>query len=125
MPVTRLEHFNLRASQPLLEQLRDFYTRVIGLREGTRPPFRVFGHWLYAGEHPVLHLAEGGPAHAPEAQDPGTTFAHVAFACTDQVAVEQQLLAAGVAFRVTAVPLLGTPQIFLRDPAGNGVELQF
>ena len=31
----------------------------------------------------------------------------------------------GIAYRVADVPLTRTRQIFLKDPAGNGVELNF
>jgi hypothetical protein len=30
-----------------------------------------------------------------------------------------------IAFRVGTVPVLGIIQLFLQDPAGNGVELSF
>jgi catechol 2,3-dioxygenase-like lactoylglutathione lyase family enzyme len=39
-----------------LESSRRFYTEVIGLKEGPRPPFDFPGYWLYSGEPPAdLH----------------------------------------------------------------------
>jgi catechol 2,3-dioxygenase-like lactoylglutathione lyase family enzyme len=124
VPVMRFSHYNLRAPRPLLEQLRDFYVSSVGLRNGPRPPFSVFGYWLYAGEEPVLHLAESsaeGFLHTPA----GASFAHVAFACTDLPGAEARLVRQGVSFRRSAVPGSGDPQLFFLDPAGNGVELLF
>ena len=40
----------------LIEALRRFYTEVIGLQVGPRPPFDSPGHWLYAGPVDLLHL---------------------------------------------------------------------
>ena len=124
MPVTALNHYNLRAPQPLLNQIRDFYCDVVGLEEGERPPFNFFGYWLYAGSNPILHLVE---AHAAEQRGAGEfgTFDHVAFTCHRRREMESQLRARGVAFRVAEVPGAGQVQLFLKDPAGNGVELNF
>ncbi len=124
MPVAGLNHYNLRAPRPLLDALRDFYTDVIGLEEGWRPPFRSHGHWLYAGERDVLHLTETA---AGESRAPGiaTTFDHIAFTCTDAAAMEARLRQHDVDCVVDEVPLLAQKQIFLRDPAGNGIELNF
>lgn len=123
MSVLRFAHYNLRAPRPVLDQLRDFYVQVVGLREGPRPPFRRFGYWLYAGEEPVLHLAESAAQMSGDAG--ATSFAHAAFACSDVAATEQHLAGLGIPFRRTQVPETGEPQIFLSDPAGNGVELIF
>ncbi len=124
MPVVQLAHINLQARQPLLNELRDFYVTVVGLREGPRPAFKVFGYWLYAGADAVVHLAERGIATRPE-EPPPVSFSHVALSCVDQAAHELLLTNAGIAFRRTVVPETGTPQIFFQDPAGNGVELIF
>lgn len=43
----QLEHINIKAPQALLEEVRDFYCTVPGLREGFRPHFSGKGHWLY------------------------------------------------------------------------------
>lgn len=125
MSVLRFAHYNLRAPRPLLDRLRDFYVQVIGLHQGQRPPFRRFGYWLYAGEEPVLHLAESATELPPEAAGADSSFAHAAFACRDVAATERRLAGLGIPFRRTQVPETGEPQIFLQDPAGNGVELIF
>ncbi|HVY22366.1 MAG TPA: VOC family protein [Steroidobacteraceae bacterium] len=117
-------HYNLRAPRPLLDELCTFYCNVVGLKIGERPPFNFFGYWLYAGEQAVLHLTE---ARAGEARtvNAATTFDHVAFDCADREAVEQHLKSHGITFRTSTVPLTRRYQIFFKDPAGNGVELNF
>jgi catechol-2,3-dioxygenase len=124
MPVRGFDHYNLRAAQPLLDELRDFYRDVVGLTVGERPPFRRFGYWLYSGERPVLHLAEADP-HESRARNVATTFAHAAFNCTDRTAYERLLGERGIRYRIDRVPMTNLVQLFFQDPAGNGVELQF
>ncbi|MGW8390519.1 VOC family protein [Pseudoduganella sp. HUAS MS19] len=124
MPVIGFGHYNLRASRALLDELRDFYCDVVGLTVGDRPPFRSFGYWLYAGENAVLHLSEAGPEEDRPAQ-PAGTFDHAAFRCTDRAAYERKLTSQGIQYRVAIVPATQQLQIFLTDPAGNGVEMNF
>ena len=40
MATLAFAHYNLRAPRKLLDELRDFYCDVVGLRVGERPPFR-------------------------------------------------------------------------------------
>ena len=124
MPVTALNHYNLRAPQPRLDAIRDFYCNVVGLKEGARPPFKFPGYWLYAGSDPILHLVE---ARADEERGAGQfgTFDHIAFTCNGRRAMDTHLAACGITFRVAEVPGAGQVQYFLKDPAGNGVELNF
>jgi catechol-2,3-dioxygenase len=124
MAVHGLDHVNLRASRPLMAALQAFYVEVVGLEPGPRPPFGSEGAWLYAGGHPIVHLSL---EHDGQARDPGArpVIDHVAFACSDRAAVEARLAAHGVAFRRAVVPGRGQVQLFLVDPAGNGVELDF
>lgn len=123
MTVHHLHHFNIRIPVALLQPVRDFYIRIVGLAEGERPPFRFAGHWLYAGEHPVLHLMA-----AKDGQELGTepgSIDHVAFACSDYEATCSHLQGHGIAFRTSTVPGTTQQQIFFRDPVGNGIELNF
>lgn len=122
MTVIRFSHYNLRASADLIEALRRFYTEVIGLQEGPRPPFDSPGHWLYAGPVDLLHLTvaqEERQAHV------SGTFDHVAFACDDLEGTMRRLNAHRWNWRQDEIPGQGVVQLFLRDPAGNGVELNF
>jgi catechol-2,3-dioxygenase len=123
MPVQGFDHYNLRADRPTLDRLRDFYRDVVGLTVGDRPPFRRFGYWLYSGERPVLHLslADDGEAR-PAAVN---TFAHAAFNCTGRAEFERRLKSFDIPYHTAQVPLLNIAQLFFRDPAGNGIELQF
>jgi catechol 2,3-dioxygenase-like lactoylglutathione lyase family enzyme len=124
MPVRGFDHYNLRAARPLLDELRDFYCDVVGLRVGERPPLRRFGYWLYAGDRPVLHLSEAD-SEETRSTTVTTTFAHAAFDCTDRAGFERRLNERGVRFRVAQVPVTNQVQLFFLDPAGNGVELGF
>lgn len=124
MSVIGFSHYNLRAPRALLEELRAFYCEVVGLELGQRPSFRSFGYWLYAGGYPILHLSEAGPGEVRPEQPLGT-FDHAAFRCTGRAQLEQQLKRRGIAYRVAVVPATQQVQVFLSDPAGNGVELNF
>jgi catechol-2,3-dioxygenase len=124
MPVSRLDHYNLRAGRDLLDALRTFYVTVVGLEAGERPPLNSFGYWLYAGSEAVLHLSEASPGELRTSHVRGT-FDHVAFACTDLPGFEARLSTLGIVYRRGQVPRTGQIQLFFSDPAGNGVELNF
>ena len=124
MTVRGIDHYNVRASSELLEQVRQFYCEVIGLVVGDRPPFEEFGYWLYAGEHAVLHLSLADE-HEELAVDVPTTMNHVAFACRGRAEFERRLTESGIQFRTDKVPATSVSQIFIKDPAGNGIELSF
>jgi glyoxylase I family protein len=125
MPATALNHFNLRAPQPLLRRLRDFYVGVVGLREGWRPPFDFAGHWLYLGDQAVLHLVEDPPGARGAVPGASPTFDHVAFTCSGLAEMEARLQRLGVVYRRADVPGTTQCQLFVQDPAGNGVEFNF
>lgn len=124
MPVQRFNHFNLRAPQPLLQKIRDFYIDVLGMKEGWRPPFPFPGHWLYLEEDAVLHLVEA-PSDSPAPSLAVGTFDHIAFSCTGFVEFEVRLRTMGLDYRKVSVPGTTQQQLFVKDPAGNGVEFNF
>lgn len=124
MPAIKLDHVNIRVPTELLATLRNFYIEVLGLEDGFRPPFGSMGHWLYAGDQPVLHLSvtrNGYPGFVKE----GGTVDHIAFGCKDFGAMCSKLESLGIEYRTTVVPVIEQRQVFFRDPAGNGVELNF
>jgi catechol-2,3-dioxygenase len=122
--VLSFSHYNLRAPRELLEALRVFYTEIVGLQVGERPPFTSFGYWLYAGDQAVLHLGEAG--HGEIRSTPATTsFDHAAFNCVGRREFEARLERHGIEYELARVPQTGQVQLFFNDPAGNGVELNF
>jgi catechol-2,3-dioxygenase len=124
MPINGLDHFNLAAPGAELEELRHFYCEVLGLTVGRRPRFASDGYWLYAGDHALVHLVVADDAVTAET-DEQNTLNHVAFACSRREAFERRLEAAGVPFRRATVPDTRIHQLFVEDPAGNGIELNF
>ena len=58
MEIKRIDHYSIRTLD--VEASRKFYTEIIGLKVGPRPPFNFPGLWLYSGEPPAdLDHAEG------------------------------------------------------------------
>ena len=121
MPLQRLDHFLVIAAD--LEATRDFYTDVLGLTVGPRPPFAFPGYWLYAGEHAVVHLAD----RRRQSDTAGGSGAldHVAFSATGIAAMLERLRAHGIEPRRRTVPGQGLHQLFVRDPNGVSIELNF
>ncbi|MBI5277142.1 MAG: diguanylate cyclase [Burkholderiales bacterium] len=124
MTTLGLAHVNFHAHRALLEEMKEFYCDVVGLEVGPRPTFPMPGYWLYAGGEPIVHLYQATPAETRKRDSDGT-FDHVAFTCRDCPAVEASLRNRGITYRKSAVPGAKTVQLFLKDPAGNSVELNF
>jgi catechol 2,3-dioxygenase-like lactoylglutathione lyase family enzyme len=126
MSIVGLQHFNITAPVELLEKVRDFYVEVLGLEVGARPDFMRKGFWLYAGKEPLVHLTAcaAEDERAAGTAEPGF-FDHIAFACKGLPEVIARLKHFEIHYEVDEVPALGQVQLFLRDPAGVGVELNF
>lgn len=124
MPITEINHYNLRAPRALMHELRDFYCTIVGLKEGSRPGFASYGFWLYIGDNDILHLSEFKGEGAP-LTNVISTLDHVSFTCTDMPAMEAHLTAHNIAYTTRDLPLIKTKQINFRDPVGNGIELNF
>mgnify|MGYP001587978750 FL=1 len=124
MPVHGIAHYNFRLERQLMEEVRAFYEKVVGLVLGPRPPFQSFGYWLYANGCDVLHLSEELPDDKRRTGS-DLTFDHVALEASSWPQHVALLEAAGVAFSQEFVPATGRRQLFFRDPVGNGVELIF
>jgi len=121
MPIDGFQHVNIRTRD--VERARDFYERALGLRVGDRPPFASVGYWLNLGAVPVVHLVQLAP---DDTRDPGSgRLDHVAFHGVDIEATRQMLTAAGIAFREAIVPRDNSLQIFIHDPDGLKIELNF
>ena len=116
-------HIQLVADKELVLQLRDFYCDVVGLTEGFRPAFERFGFWLYIGNKDVLHLIT--PKEGDSRSAKKSSFDHIAFKTSNYESVLKKLKSLNISFEEKLIPGMAAHQIFLRDPAGNRVELNF
>ena len=121
MPIDRFQHINIRT--PDIDRARDFYVRALGLRAGDRPPFASVGYWLYLGDEPIVHLSQ---LAADDTREPGSgRLDHVAFRGVDLERTREALRTAGIPFRETVVPRDQTMQIFIHDPDGVKIDINF
>jgi catechol 2,3-dioxygenase-like lactoylglutathione lyase family enzyme len=145
MDIKRVDHYSIRTLD--LEASRRFYTEVIGLKEGPRPPFDFPGYWLYSGEPPadlqngarnygLVHLMgfnKDKPGSLDDyvgerkgSQDGGTgALDHVAFAASGRAAMLERCRRTNVSYIERAVPILGLHQMFIKDPDGVTLELNY
>jgi catechol 2,3-dioxygenase-like lactoylglutathione lyase family enzyme len=126
MPVEMLEHYTIRCAS--LERTRDFYRDVLGLAAGARPDFPFKGHWLYLGGVPIVHLVDAAESAARDGPHHGADTAaldHIAFRGTDIEATRATLRAHDLEFRENSVPGARLQQIFVKDPDGILIELNF
>jgi catechol 2,3-dioxygenase-like lactoylglutathione lyase family enzyme len=121
--IISINHIQLVADKELVMKLRDFYCDVVGLAEGFRPAFERFGFWLYIGDKDVVHLIT--PKEGDGRSHQKSSFDHVAFKTGDYQGVLKKLKSLNVLFKEKSIPGSTAHQIFLRDPAGNRVELNF
>jgi len=133
MPLTDLQHFLLQVAD--LDGTRDWYVDVLGLEEGPHPNFGFPVRWLYLGGKDVLHLTKGGAAvseqrrryvgQQSQATEGTGVVDHVAFGATGLDAMVARLEDKGVAFTERRADLVAAYQLFLLDPNGVKVELNF
>ncbi len=82
MPAMSLNHYTILARD--LEATKNFYTDIVGLSVGDRPPLAFPGYWLYCGGVPTVHLIGHRPENEPindAPSDPAKTgrLDHIAF----------------------------------------------
>ncbi len=133
MGLQRLDHYSIRT--PRLDETRRFYADIMGMHDGSRPPFPFPGAWMYIGDVAMVHLVGYDPDDVEglkhylgdkAAAASGTgTIDHVAFAVTGLDAMLTRLRAAKLPFRERTVPSLGLYQVFVDDPNGVTLELNF
>lgn len=57
MAIQGMNHFTVLSSD--LNQSKNFYVEILGLKEGSRPDFSFPGAWLYADGQAILHIMAG------------------------------------------------------------------
>jgi catechol 2,3-dioxygenase-like lactoylglutathione lyase family enzyme len=117
--IVGMNHFTVIAEDP--QKTLDYYTGLLGLKEGPRPDLGFPGAWLYAdGPQALLHLYFDRP---PPTQRAGV-IDHMAFTAKDLKAVKARFDEKSVKYDLRR-QAGGTWQLFSFDPNGAKVELDF
>ena len=117
-----LDHFNIR-TRKLTETVR-FYESILGLEKGPRPNFAFPGAWMYSEGKAVVHLVDIAATDEPQKSDSGVVH-HVAFASTGFDGMADRLKSRGMPFEARQVPGGELWQIFVNDPNGVMIELNY
>ena len=133
MPLKFMEHFLIQAEN--LEATKDWYVNVLGMRVGPSPDFKFPVYWLYVGDSDVLHLTQGGAnvsqnrktylGQDSQATQGSGVIDHIAFRATGLEDMLAHLKRNSIEFKERQVNDQGLYQLFLHDPNGVKVELNF
>lgn len=123
MSLLAFDHVNIRTVD--LDKMVTWYAEVLGLRSGPRPDFPVPGAWLYLNETCVLHLIEADPPPAAYAEGESLRMEHIAFRAEGMDEFILQLDARGVEYKLFPFEALDIVLVFIRDPDGNRIHVDF
>ena len=133
MPLSHIEHFLLQTAD--MEGTRKWYVEVLGMRVGPNPDFKFPVFWLYLGDKDVVHVTEGGKGvsenrkkyvgQQSDAVSGTGVVDHIAFRATGLRDMIAHLKKLGVDFKQRRVDDQGLYQLFMLDPNGVKVELNY
>ena len=134
MPLSHIEHYLVAADD--MDLTRDWYRDVLGLHEGPHPDFGFPVHWMYLEGRDVVHIGRNAK-QAGESQriylgrlsqntGSGTgAIDHIAFRARGLEETMAHLRRKGVPFNERRANGQALYQLFLFDPNGIKVELNF
>ena len=133
MPLAFVEHFLIQSAD--IEATKDWWVNVLGMRVGPSPDFKFPVYWLYIGDKDVLHLTQGGKnvsenrmkylGQTSQATEGSGVIDHIGFRATGLDDTIDRLNKLGIDFKERQVNDQGLYQLFLFDPNGVKVELNF
>ena len=122
MSVGTLDHFNIRTRK--LDDTVRFYEDVMGLEKGPRPNFAFPGAWMYSEGKAVVHIVDISKTDEAQKPDSGVVH-HVAFASRGFDGMKQRLESKKMPYDARQVPGGDLWQIFVNDPNGVMIELNY
>ncbi len=134
MTLQELHHCAIRTKR--LEETKTFFVDALGMEVGNRPAFDFPGYWLYVDGRAIVHLVGVDPDD-PQGLidylgdndldlDAGTgPFDHMAFMISEPTSLRKHLKKNKIPFREREVPDMNLEQLFLEDPNGVTVELNY
>tara|TARA_B100001093_G_scaffold210994_1_gene202539 strand:- start:2056 stop:2472 length:417 start_codon:yes stop_codon:yes gene_type:complete len=134
MALKTFEHVLILADD--VDKTKDFYVDILGLEVGYRPDFPFKGYWLYLKENKkaaCIHLAmrkqdtgQGYYIGKKDVVESGSgAIDHVAFNADDIESMMSKLDGISMEYTHRKVPGFPLEQLFLNDPDGVKVELNY
>jgi catechol 2,3-dioxygenase-like lactoylglutathione lyase family enzyme len=133
MSLNFMEHFLIQCAD--LEATKNWWVNVLGMRVGASPDFKFPVYWLYVGDRDVLHITQGGAnvsenrmkylGQQSQATEGSGVIDHIGFRATGLDDTIAHLTKLGIEFKERQVNDQGLYQLFLFDPNGVKVELNF
>ena len=134
MPIEVFDHYTVRCAD--LDASTRFYRDVLGMRAEPHDglAFRIV--MMFVGDQAIAHLLETGaaldeffghaaPAHGGGVERQTGNFQHVAFNATGLDDLRARLGAAGIEFSEKTLPEFGLHQVFVDDPDGVEIEINY
>jgi len=125
MRVNRIDHVNLRT--PLLEESVAFYINLLNLRRGPAAGMdETRNAWLYDDQdQPIIHINMPDEGEQVASSKGTGRLHHIAFDCEGHDELITRLGKLGYAYGTNLIAQIGLRQIFLPDPNGVQIELNF
>jgi catechol 2,3-dioxygenase-like lactoylglutathione lyase family enzyme len=132
MPVTELNHYFVRAND--LERTKQFYCDVLGFEVMPRPDFPFPGYWLGVNGKIQVHMGPHGVPNSElyylgttsrSATDNSGVVDHIAFLASEPEKFVKRFADIGLAHRNRYFPEFKLFQMFVKDPNGLTIELNF
>jgi len=132
MPLTELNHYFVRCKD--LERSRNWYCDVLGFEIMPRPPFPFPGYWLGVNGKIQVHMGQHGIPNAElyyRGSPPDAAVAnagvvdHIAFLAENPIEFRERFDRIRADYWARSLPDFDLYQMFVRDPDGLTIELNF
>jgi catechol 2,3-dioxygenase-like lactoylglutathione lyase family enzyme len=134
MPISHIEHFLVAADD--IDATRDWYARVLGMKSGPHPEFGFPVHWMYVDNIDIVHIGPSARGaneiqkkylgRTSQKSEQGTgALDHIAFRATDLRRMLEHLKREKVPFTQRRANGQALFQLFLYDPNGIKIELNY
>jgi len=124
MPIEDIIHVAIKTED--LEATNSFYTEILGAKFAQRPPMDIPGSWLdFHGTQ--IHVLAGEKAFTEEnnVRYGSGTVDHIAVKASRYDEMKQTAVVHGLEYRENDIKEAGLWQLFLKDPNGIVIELNF
>jgi catechol 2,3-dioxygenase-like lactoylglutathione lyase family enzyme len=128
MGLMDIHHIAIKVPPGKLKQAEEFYTKVLGLTYAERPDLGFPGAWLNV-QNTMIHLVD---QKFPKTADPWYARAeaesaidHIAIKAKGFDEIKKRVNELGYDWRQTIIADAGLWQLFVLDPSGVVVELNF